>query len=51
MKKIYLIPQTTVVKVELSHLVAESYIISNVESSTDAMSKDQGDWDDDLWDD
>ena len=51
MKKIYLIPQTTVVKVELSHLVAESYKIFGKEVNADAMSKDEGDWDDDLWDD
>ena len=44
-------PQIAVIKVAQSLPIAESYIISNEESSTDAMSKDQGDWDDDLWDD
>lgn len=50
MKKIYLTPQTTIVKVALSQLIADSYKINNKEIDADAMSKEQGSWGN-VWDD
>ena len=32
-------------------MIAESYKINNSDIDADAMTKDSGDWDDDLWDD
>ena len=51
MKKIYLIPQTTIVNVELQgRLLVDSLKISNEEYDGNAMSKGRGSWDE-VWDD
>ena len=51
MKKIYLIPQTTIVNIELEgRLLEGSLRISNDEYDGDAMSKRRGSWAD-TWDD
>ena len=45
MKRIYLTPQTTIVKIGLEQrLLADSLKIHNKEIDADAMTKDQGSW-------
>jgi len=50
MKKIYLTPHATVIHIQASQMIAESYKIYNSEIDADAMTKDEGDWDE-VWDD
>ena len=52
MKKIYLTPQITVVHIQASQMIAQSLGFKNgtVTDENNVMTKDEGDWDDDLWD-
>ena len=54
MKKIYIQPEMLTVKLSACAIIAsspESIYIHGEGGSGSDLTKDQGDWDDDLWDD
>ena len=50
MKKIYMIPELHVVEIQCETLIAESLIKNSEGDGGAQLTKDEGDWDDDLWD-
>ena len=50
-KKIYMTPALQIVSVSATHMLAESLVADPTKEVNANFTKDEGDWDDDLWDD
>jgi len=52
-KKIYMSPALQIVEIHTEKLIAESlgFVDDEISDPNQVGTKDQGDWDDDLWDD